>query len=182
MEQMSASIREKAEHIRADASMKKSYSCSFCKRDFLNPQALGGHMNVHRKDRAKLMMQSLDDESDDVVPEKNEDDPAVGGGDDDDIHGHAEYSGCREEASGSKKSACVTVSREDRGVLEQLKSTEKQQKEDGPLEEKRIDDELKRGRSLFPLELDLELRLGHEAPPPHSQPSEVRAKKLDLLI
>ncbi|KAI3525836.1 hypothetical protein L1887_04964 [Cichorium endivia] len=32
----------------------RSYSCTFCKRGFSNAQALGGHMNVHRKDRARL--------------------------------------------------------------------------------------------------------------------------------
>lgn len=32
----------------------KTYTCTFCKRGFSNAQALGGHMNVHRKDRARL--------------------------------------------------------------------------------------------------------------------------------
>ncbi|XP_076939599.1 uncharacterized protein LOC143608445 [Bidens hawaiensis] len=32
----------------------RSYSCTFCKRGFSNAQALGGHMNVHRRDRARL--------------------------------------------------------------------------------------------------------------------------------
>ena len=32
----------------------KSYTCSFCKREFRSAQALGGHMNVHRRDRARL--------------------------------------------------------------------------------------------------------------------------------
>ncbi|GMI87166.1 hypothetical protein HRI_002385900 [Hibiscus trionum] len=32
----------------------RSYSCSFCSRVFRSAQALGGHMNVHRRDRAKL--------------------------------------------------------------------------------------------------------------------------------
>ncbi|GAU50574.1 hypothetical protein TSUD_133300, partial [Trifolium subterraneum] len=32
----------------------RSYSCHFCKREFRSAQALGGHMNVHRRDRAKL--------------------------------------------------------------------------------------------------------------------------------
>ncbi|MED6195721.1 hypothetical protein PIB30_040657 [Stylosanthes scabra] len=32
---------------------KKSYDCIFCRRGFTNAQALGGHMNIHRKDRAK---------------------------------------------------------------------------------------------------------------------------------
>uniref|UniRef100_A0A0D9WXZ8 C2H2-type domain-containing protein n=1 Tax=Leersia perrieri TaxID=77586 RepID=A0A0D9WXZ8_9ORYZ len=27
------------------------YECTFCKRGFTNAQALGGHMNIHRKDR-----------------------------------------------------------------------------------------------------------------------------------
>ncbi|KAK9742425.1 hypothetical protein RND81_03G172000 [Saponaria officinalis] len=32
----------------------RSYACSFCKRLFKSAQALGGHMNVHRRDRALL--------------------------------------------------------------------------------------------------------------------------------
>ncbi|XP_047337149.1 transcriptional regulator SUPERMAN-like [Impatiens glandulifera] len=31
----------------------RSYDCIFCKRGFTTAQALGGHMNIHRKDRAK---------------------------------------------------------------------------------------------------------------------------------
>ncbi|XP_047937746.1 transcriptional regulator SUPERMAN-like [Salvia hispanica] len=36
-----------------DAGVGRSYECSFCKRGFTNAQALGGHMNIHRKDKAK---------------------------------------------------------------------------------------------------------------------------------
>ncbi|XP_073287289.1 transcriptional regulator SUPERMAN-like [Primulina huaijiensis] len=32
----------------------RCYSCSFCRREFRSAQALGGHMNVHRRDRARL--------------------------------------------------------------------------------------------------------------------------------
>lgn len=32
----------------------RSYTCSFCRREFKSAQALGGHMNVHRRDRARL--------------------------------------------------------------------------------------------------------------------------------
>ncbi|XP_008465205.2 transcriptional regulator SUPERMAN [Cucumis melo] len=32
----------------------RAYTCGFCKRQFQSAQALGGHMNVHRRDRAKL--------------------------------------------------------------------------------------------------------------------------------
>ncbi|KAI3682295.1 hypothetical protein L1987_82183 [Smallanthus sonchifolius] len=34
-----------------------SYTCSFCKRGFSNAQALGGHMNVHRRDRAARLQE-----------------------------------------------------------------------------------------------------------------------------
>ncbi|GLT89539.1 hypothetical protein SLE2022_075170 [Rubroshorea leprosula] len=39
----------------------RSYTCSFCKKGFSNAQALGGHMNIHRKDRAKLRVQFSDE-------------------------------------------------------------------------------------------------------------------------
>lgn len=32
----------------------RSYACTFCRREFRSAQALGGHMNVHRRDRARL--------------------------------------------------------------------------------------------------------------------------------
>ncbi|KAI3881863.1 hypothetical protein MKW92_003505, partial [Papaver armeniacum] len=37
----------------------RPYTCSFCKREFRSAQALGGHMNVHRRDRARLNNQSI---------------------------------------------------------------------------------------------------------------------------
>ncbi|KAI8014832.1 Transcriptional regulator TAC1 [Camellia lanceoleosa] len=41
----------------------RSYTCTFCKRGFSNAQALGGHMNIHRRDRAKLKESSSGDQS-----------------------------------------------------------------------------------------------------------------------
>ncbi|KAK6146431.1 hypothetical protein DH2020_020300 [Rehmannia glutinosa] len=32
----------------------RSYTCTFCRREFRSAQALGGHMNVHRRDRARI--------------------------------------------------------------------------------------------------------------------------------
>ncbi|KAI3773025.1 hypothetical protein L6452_04222 [Arctium lappa] len=32
---------------------ERSYECMYCKHGFTTAQALGGHMNIHRKDRAK---------------------------------------------------------------------------------------------------------------------------------
>ncbi|CAF2267793.1 hypothetical protein BRARA_D00509 [Brassica rapa] len=37
----------------------RPYICDFCERGFSNAQALGGHMNIHRKDRAKLRQANL---------------------------------------------------------------------------------------------------------------------------
>ncbi|CAI9118263.1 OLC1v1019801C1 [Oldenlandia corymbosa var. corymbosa] len=36
-----------------NAGIGRSYECTYCKRGFTNAQALGGHMNIHRKDKAK---------------------------------------------------------------------------------------------------------------------------------
>ena len=35
-----------------DTGTGRSYECVFCKRGFTTAQALGGHMNIHRKDKA----------------------------------------------------------------------------------------------------------------------------------
>lgn len=35
------------------------YDCGFCKRGFTNAQALGGHMNIHRKDRGKAKAKAM---------------------------------------------------------------------------------------------------------------------------
>lgn len=32
----------------------RPYGCMFCKRGFSSAQALGGHMNVHRRDRTRI--------------------------------------------------------------------------------------------------------------------------------
>ncbi|KAL6534309.1 hypothetical protein OROHE_013234 [Orobanche hederae] len=53
----------------------RSYSCSFCRREFRSAQALGGHMNVHRRDRARLKQSTVLPSSTSsevvVVPQKN---------------------------------------------------------------------------------------------------------------
>lgn len=40
---------------------QRNYRCSFCKREFKSAQALGGHMNVHRRERAKMRLLHLGD-------------------------------------------------------------------------------------------------------------------------
>lgn len=39
--------------VNDNTGIGRSYECVFCKRGFTTAQALGGHMNIHRKDRAK---------------------------------------------------------------------------------------------------------------------------------
>ncbi|KAF8069762.1 hypothetical protein N665_1137s0030 [Sinapis alba] len=56
-------------HQPVDNSLSRSYICSFCVRGFSNAQALGGHMNIHRRDRANLRQKLMEDNKDDVVAE-----------------------------------------------------------------------------------------------------------------
>ncbi|KAI4963123.1 hypothetical protein ZWY2020_058225 [Hordeum vulgare] len=44
---------EVAVALLAPAPTRPYYGCVFCKRGFTTAQALGGHMNIHRRDRAK---------------------------------------------------------------------------------------------------------------------------------
>ncbi|XP_050366758.1 transcriptional regulator SUPERMAN-like [Argentina anserina] len=48
-----SSSDEEAEDLNDDLGTGRSYECVFCKRGFTTAQALGGHMNIHRKERAK---------------------------------------------------------------------------------------------------------------------------------
>lgn len=49
----------------------RSYTCNFCRREFRSAQALGGHMNVHRRDRARLKQAPPSDNGDLGVPNSN---------------------------------------------------------------------------------------------------------------
>ncbi|KAL6647616.1 hypothetical protein ACP70R_015053 [Stipagrostis hirtigluma subsp. patula] len=49
-----AFARDAAGHLGGCVWPPRSYACTFCRREFRSAQALGGHMNVHRRDRARL--------------------------------------------------------------------------------------------------------------------------------
>ncbi|GMH10173.1 hypothetical protein Nepgr_012014 [Nepenthes gracilis] len=81
----SSSSNQDHDQLRASSTRPAcSYTCYFCKKGFSNAQALGGHMNIHRRDRAKLrqsssneekMLQSLDMEGgDNLEHQPTEDD------------------------------------------------------------------------------------------------------------
>ncbi|XP_065882174.1 transcriptional regulator SUPERMAN-like [Euphorbia lathyris] len=47
-------FKEDAGNVMGTTWPPRSYTCTFCRREFRSAQALGGHMNVHRRDRARL--------------------------------------------------------------------------------------------------------------------------------
>ncbi|XP_030516576.1 transcriptional regulator TAC1-like [Rhodamnia argentea] len=136
----------RAEH---DQGPVKSFTCAFCKRGFSNAQALGGHMNIHRRDRAKLR-ESMEEStlSLAVVPSKN---PAAAENHED------ERSSNKTPLKGPR-----TVCPEDKACA--------QGRDDGVEEER-----MQLSPSSDRTELDLELRLGHDRP---LESSSASAKKL----
>lgn len=53
----------------------RSYSCTFCRREFRSAQALGGHMNVHRRDRARLRQQQQPSSPNSQTPDDQQSNP-----------------------------------------------------------------------------------------------------------
>ncbi|GLJ41702.1 hypothetical protein SUGI_0863090 [Cryptomeria japonica] len=47
------------EQVASGPSGQNCYECMFCKRGFSRAEALGGHMNIHRRHRALPMLSSL---------------------------------------------------------------------------------------------------------------------------
>ncbi|KAI3741928.1 hypothetical protein L1987_59607 [Smallanthus sonchifolius] len=37
---------------------RRNFTCNFCKKEYKSAQALGGHMNIHRRDKARLEFSS----------------------------------------------------------------------------------------------------------------------------
>lgn len=60
-----------------ETGIGRFYECMFCKRGFSTAQALGGHMNIHRRDRARIRQQTPPSPSISNRPAGN--DPAYSG-------------------------------------------------------------------------------------------------------
>ncbi|KAF7825636.1 transcriptional regulator TAC1-like [Senna tora] len=58
---------QETEKLGGDCAETRLYNCGFCKKGFSNAQALGGHMNIHRRDRAKLKQLSSNSEEEKVL-------------------------------------------------------------------------------------------------------------------
>ncbi|XXG84957.1 hypothetical protein AAC387_Pa11g0152 [Persea americana] len=63
---------DRPEGVKDETSTGRFYECTFCKRGFSTAQALGGHMNIHRRDRARMRQPSLPS-----VPNKPVNEPPV---------------------------------------------------------------------------------------------------------
>ncbi|KAJ9172400.1 hypothetical protein P3X46_015641 [Hevea brasiliensis] len=55
----------------------RSYFCNFCGREFGSAQALGGHMNVHRRDRARLKQYPADFQNDFLHHHQHQNPPKI---------------------------------------------------------------------------------------------------------
>ncbi|MBA0572909.1 hypothetical protein Golob_000213 [Gossypium lobatum] len=97
----------------------KSYTCSFCRREFKSAQALGGHMNVHRRDRAKLK-QSLSPKNE-VVSNQNQNPNPLKPSDPKSPHPAADlahsFSSSRVSASSKNFGTCSFVQGQHQGLL-----------------------------------------------------------------
>ncbi|KAF8397425.1 hypothetical protein HHK36_016341 [Tetracentron sinense] len=124
----------------------RSYECIFCKRGFSNAQALGGHMNIHRKDRAKLKQPSTDNILSSDITSMNPSIPPV-----------STDNASSQPESGEERSSTLQqlpLFAETPSTIKDLKSTSRV----GRLQERRR--MLSHGSPM--VELDLELRLGPE--------------------
>ncbi|XWS55632.1 hypothetical protein CRYUN_Cryun09bG0017600 [Craigia yunnanensis] len=161
----------------------KSYTCSFCKKRFSNAQALGGHMNIHRKDKAKLRESSEENIlSLDIVKTTNPPD-----------HDHSQVPEIilesSEEKSSSPKRPCK-LSREDAGASASPRGKDAiKEVKQLPLfvEGSSMSDDIKTSgeneeesrlrlihASSSQIEMDLELRLG---PEPHQETSSKNTRE-----
>lgn len=52
---------DSSEPVKENPGAGRFYDCMFCRRGFTTAQALGGHMNVHRKDRARTRVSGKKD-------------------------------------------------------------------------------------------------------------------------
>ncbi|CAL9203404.1 transcriptional regulator TAC1-like [Musa acuminata AAA Group] len=52
---------DSSEPVKENPGAGRFYDCTFCRRGFTTAQALGGHMNIHRKDRARTRVSGKKD-------------------------------------------------------------------------------------------------------------------------
>ncbi|XP_028775672.1 probable transcriptional regulator RABBIT EARS [Neltuma alba] len=138
------------------SQVTRSYECTFCKRGFSNAQALGGHMNIHRKDKAKLKQSSNQ-----AHRHRHHRQPSL------DVHSKVEdrthWPTCNMEDSSSRDENCSELRLKQLPLFAETPCGETEKPEElGHIHDRGIAEEIKGS----PSDLDLELRLGPDPPSP----------------
>ncbi|CAK9185353.1 unnamed protein product [Ilex paraguariensis] len=154
----------------------KAYTCTFCKRGFSNAQALGGHMNIHRKDRAKLKESSSENLlSENITKKKNTSDSPPVSADENSLQPESgedkSFTPRRSLNSDKEDDDVVDRAKHDTGAPVQLPLfAETPWTTNDPEASSSVGGNVQKSTQLShsssPTELDLELRLGPE--PRHS--------------
>ncbi|KAI4383865.1 hypothetical protein MLD38_009660 [Melastoma candidum] len=181
----------------------RNYECIFCKRGFANAQALGGHMNIHRKDKEKLKHQhhgtsSIDQTArlmDMVIPRMIQHRPRApqpppvvswGGwmikeeGTKDELKGREDEDRSASESGEVMKLPLFAIQPSNKMDQESVQNLIGDRQDPAPKSSSNYEDEDK-GKSssegpgsLEVASVDLELRLGPEPQEPPSQPLSTR--------
>lgn len=129
------------------SQVTRSYECTFCKRGFSNAQALGGHMNIHRKNKAKMKQSS--NQAQDHRHRRHHTSL--------DVHSKKVEDKTREETSELCMKQLPLFAETPSGETQKLES------DFGDIHDRGVSEELKGSSS----DLDLELRLGPDPPSPN---------------
>lgn len=151
------------------AGTGRSYECTFCKRGFSTAQALGGHMNIHRRDRPRVLKSSPAASASSKRPEDGSSEARYGYYHPYSIHKRSSSAGSLISSS----SGHSLQEHEHMHASRHMRSTSSSIEDDDPRRRRRelslFGEDVKRddageekGSGEEVEELDLELRLGHD--------------------
>jgi hypothetical protein len=145
-----------------ESRQARMYDCTFCKRGFSNAQALGGHMNIHRKDKAKLHQTPANSNQIPIIDERSSNVyswPSIN-------RGAVDKQGSHQVSSTNKGDPVEEFKKIPFFVDKQYLSGDQNQNPSPSVDVVSSTDQ----GLLLSSELDLELRLGPADPPPPDSP------------